>query len=113
VILFPTTDQTVQVRDGRVRCRARLGGMLKHYHRAAALNILTNGLDQLILIGESSLRRALCQFTEHYHRERNHQGKGKVLLFRRVPDMWSIDSMLRTPRWPSQVLLLKGRTNFL
>jgi len=38
-------------------------------------------LSKLILFGESSLRRALTQFTEHYHRERNHQGKGNVLLF--------------------------------
>ncbi len=38
-------------------------------------------LGKLILFGESSLRRALTQFTEHYHSERNHQGKGNVLLF--------------------------------
>ena len=25
-------------------------------------------------VGESSLRRAVDQFCEHYHRERNHQG---------------------------------------
>src|ERR1700681_4091394 len=38
-------------------------------------------LSKLILIGEASLRRALTQFTEHYHAERNHQGKGNLLLF--------------------------------
>ena len=38
-------------------------------------------LGKLILFGESSLRHALTQFTEHYHSERNHQGKGNVLLF--------------------------------
>ena len=31
-------------------------------------------LDRMILIGEESLRRAVEQFCEHYHRERNHQG---------------------------------------
>ncbi len=31
-------------------------------------------LDQLILIGEGSLRRAVAQFCEHYHAARNHQG---------------------------------------
>ena len=31
-------------------------------------------LDRMILIGEGSLRRAVDQFCEHYHRERNHQG---------------------------------------
>ena len=28
----------------------------------------------MILIGEVSLRTAVDQFCEHYHRERNHQG---------------------------------------
>jgi putative transposase len=31
-------------------------------------------LDRMILIGESSLRRALSEFDLHYHAERNHQG---------------------------------------
>jgi transposase InsO family protein len=38
-------------------------------------------LSHLILFGERSLRRALIQFQEHYHQERNHQGKSNVLLF--------------------------------
>ena len=38
-------------------------------------------LSHLVLFGERSLRKALTQFQEHYHRERNHQGKGNVLLF--------------------------------
>jgi putative transposase len=38
-------------------------------------------LSKLILFGEASLRRALTQFQEYYHSERNHQGKGNVLLF--------------------------------
>jgi len=38
-------------------------------------------LSKLILFGESSLRRALTNFCEHYHAERPHQGKGNVLLF--------------------------------
>lgn len=38
-------------------------------------------LSRLILFGEGSLRRALTEFLEHYHGERNHQGKGNVLLF--------------------------------
>jgi hypothetical protein len=38
-------------------------------------------LSQLILFGEGSLRRALQQFTAHYHAERNHQGKNNLLLF--------------------------------
>jgi hypothetical protein len=38
-------------------------------------------LSKLILFGEASLRRALREFIEHYHCERNHQGKGNLLLF--------------------------------
>jgi transposase InsO family protein len=38
-------------------------------------------LSKLILFGEASLRRALREFVEHFHAERNHQGKGNILLF--------------------------------
>ena len=38
-------------------------------------------LSHFILFGEGSLRRALKNFCEHYHTERNHQGKENVLLF--------------------------------
>ena len=31
-------------------------------------------LNKMIFFGEKSLRRALTEFTEHYHSERNHQG---------------------------------------
>jgi putative transposase len=38
-------------------------------------------LAKLVLFGEASLRRALTEFIDHYHGERNHQGKGNLLLF--------------------------------
>jgi putative transposase len=38
-------------------------------------------LSRLILYGEASLRHALTQYVEHFHHERNHQGKGNVRLF--------------------------------
>jgi putative transposase len=37
-------------------------------------------LDRLIFFGETSLRRAVGQFLEHYHAERNHQGLGNRLI---------------------------------
>ena len=37
-------------------------------------------LERLILIGEGSLRRAVREFVEHYHHERNHQGLGNRLI---------------------------------
>ena len=36
---------------------------------------------RLVLFGEASLRHALTQYVTHFHHERNHQGKGNVLLF--------------------------------
>jgi hypothetical protein len=38
-------------------------------------------LAKLILLGEASLRRALQQYTVHYHQESNHQGRGNRILF--------------------------------
>jgi transposase InsO family protein len=37
-------------------------------------------LDRMILVGEGSLRRAVREFIEHYHLERNHQGLGNRLI---------------------------------
>ena len=44
-------------------------------------------LSKVMLFGERSLRRALSEYVAHYHAERNHQGKGNVLLFRRDTDI--------------------------
>jgi transposase InsO family protein len=38
-------------------------------------------LSKLILFGEGALQRALNEFIGHFHLDRNHQGKGNVLLF--------------------------------
>ena len=38
-------------------------------------------LSKLILFGEGALRRGLTEYLAHYHGERNHQGKGNLLLF--------------------------------
>jgi putative transposase len=43
-------------------------------------------LDHLILFGERQLLRALDEFVEHYHKERNHQGLGNDLI---VPERGS------------------------
>ena len=37
-------------------------------------------LDRLILVGEGSLRRAVNEFIEQYHHERNHQGLANQLI---------------------------------
>ena len=38
-------------------------------------------LAKRILVGEPALRTALRAYVEHFHGERNHQGKGTLLLF--------------------------------
>jgi hypothetical protein len=44
-------------------------------------------LSKVVLFGERSLRRALSEYVEHFHAERNHQGKDNVLLFPRDTDV--------------------------
>ena len=38
-------------------------------------------LSKLILFGEASLQRDLTEYVAHFHGERNHPGKGNILLF--------------------------------
>ena len=38
-------------------------------------------LSKLILCGETALQRAVSEYLQHYHKERNHQGKDNRLLF--------------------------------
>ncbi len=44
-------------------------------------SVKNESVSKLILFGEASLRRVLADFEAHYHGERNHQGKGNVILF--------------------------------
>src|SRR5438094_55300 len=50
-------------------------------------------LSRLILFGEAALCQVLTQYVAHFHHERNHQGKGNVLLFPSV----SQDTQLEGP----------------
>ncbi len=44
-------------------------------------SVKEEALSKLLLFGEASLRRVLREYLVHFHHERNHQGKGNVLLF--------------------------------
>ena len=44
-------------------------------------SVKDEALSRILLFGEGSLRHVLHEYVEHYHQERNHQGKGNVLLF--------------------------------
>ncbi len=44
-------------------------------------SVKDEALSRMMLFGEGSLRHVLNEYTDHYHQERNHQGKGNILLF--------------------------------
>ena len=44
-------------------------------------SVKDEALSRMILFGEASLRHVLNEYMDHDHQERNHQGKGNVLLF--------------------------------
>ena len=47
---------------------------LNAYIERFMLSLKSECLERMIFFGERSLRRALSEFVEHYHHERNHQG---------------------------------------
>jgi putative transposase len=54
---------------------------LNAYAERWVRSVKDEALSRLILFGEASLRHALHEYVEHYHHERNHQGKDNVLPF--------------------------------
>jgi putative transposase len=53
---------------------------LNAYAERFVRTIKESCLDQLVLFGESSLRKAISEFVAHYHTERHHQGLAHRLL---------------------------------
>jgi putative transposase len=53
---------------------------LNAYAERFVRSIKEECLNRMIFIGQASLRRAVCEFMEHYHAERNHQGLGNRLV---------------------------------
>jgi putative transposase len=75
---FQNTLRSVGIQPLRLPARSpNLNAFAERWVRS----IKTECLSKLILFGETSLRRAITQFLEHYHLERPHQGKGNQLLF--------------------------------
>lgn len=54
---------------------------LKAFSERWVCSLRQECLSKLIPFGEASLRRALNEYIEHHHFERNHQGKGNLLRF--------------------------------
>jgi hypothetical protein len=78
----PSERSLRQVESNRW-CRRRAPPNLNAYAERWVRSVKEECLCKVILFGERSLRRALSEYVEHFHAERNHQGKGNVLLFPR------------------------------
>jgi putative transposase len=53
---------------------------LNAYAERWVRSVKDEALSRMILFGEASLRHVLNEYVDHYHQERNHQGKGNILL---------------------------------
>jgi transposase InsO family protein len=53
---------------------------LNSFAERFVLSIKSESLDRIVPLGERHLRRAVTEFAEHYHFERNHQGIGNQLI---------------------------------
>jgi putative transposase len=70
-----------------------LNAHLERWHRS----VQEECLSKLILFGQASLRHALSEYVLHFHAERNHQGKGNVVLFPVPADrIGEKDGLIRT-----------------
>ncbi len=54
---------------------------LNAYAERWVRSVKDEALSRMILFGENSLWHVLNEYVDHYHQERNHQGKDNVLLF--------------------------------
>jgi transposase InsO family protein len=70
-------DEGVDVK----RMPARSPNLRPHAERFVR-SIKEECLSRMILLGERHLRRAVNEYSRHYHTERNHQGLGNKLLIR-------------------------------
>jgi hypothetical protein len=62
---------------------------LNAYAERFVLSVKSECLTKIIPLGERHLRRAVKDYTEHYHQERNHQGLDNELIGKLIdgPDM--------------------------
>jgi hypothetical protein len=78
----------------------------------------------MILFSEASLQHVLSNYAQHYHAERNHQGKGNVILFPAAADRIGestgeirtrqrLGGLLKFYGRLAQILLPRGCMNFL
>jgi len=71
---------------------------LNAYAERFVLSIRSECLNNLVLLGEQHLRRAVREFVDHYHLERNHQGLANRLLTAPSPPMNDNGPIVRRER---------------
>jgi hypothetical protein len=77
----PAFDRIIELGNGKpIQLPARSPN-LNSFSERWVKSVKEECLGKLILLGESSLKRALQACQLHYHEERNHQVKGNRVLF--------------------------------
>jgi len=71
---------------------------LNAYAERFVRSIKEECLNQMVLLGERHLRTTVCQYVEHYHLERNHQGLGNALVEAPEPHAITGSPVLRRKR---------------
>ena len=71
---------------------------LNAYAERFVRTIKESCLERMILFGEGSLRKAIHEFSQHYHHERNHQGLGNRLILREESCVGSTGEIQRRQR---------------
>ena len=75
--------EAVKIKAVKLPARSpNLNAYLERWHRS----VKEECLSKMILFGEASLKQVLSNYVLHIHGERNHQGKGNVILFPRPED---------------------------
>ena len=79
-------QRLIQDRGTKVIRLPPMSPNLNAYAERFVRSIKDECLNRMIFIGQASLRRAVAEYMEHYHLERNHQGLENRLIVPRAMD---------------------------
>ena len=84
---------------------------LNAYAERFVRSIKDECLNRMIFIGQASLRRAVAEYMDHYHGERNHQGLENRLIHGPARVIAPRNPLPRAARWNAKFLLPQSRMN--
>lgn len=94
--LFTKTFRETLASSGIETIRTRVGCPVQNaYAESFVASIRRECLDHLIFFGEKSLRKAISEYMEHYHHERNHQGIDNLVPFPYAPRTEGLQGTIR------------------